>query len=239
MREQLVDWTDSWGVKVEEADVSRLVEFAFLLSGWEEANILGTKNLRKILEMHIADSLSCLLCESVSEADALVDVGSGAGLPGLALGISRGRMSVTLVEATGKKTAFTRRAVDALAVRRVRVVNQRIEDVGRDAGYRAGFDVATARAVASLPVLAEYCLPLVKVGGVVVAMKGKPSREELEWGSRAAEALGGSLEEVVEVPTLPGTERRSRCLVVLRKHGSTPKKYPRRVGVARQSPLGG
>ncbi|MGI8866064.1 MAG: 16S rRNA (guanine(527)-N(7))-methyltransferase RsmG, partial [Rubrobacteraceae bacterium] len=134
---------------------------------------------------------------------------------------------------------FMRGAAESLGISEANILSARAEEVGWHPDFRERFDVATARALASMPVLVEYCLPLVKVGGLVVAMKGKPSREELDLGSRAAEMLGGRLENVIEVPPLPDTEARDRCLVVIRKEAETSKKYPRRVGLPRQQPLGG
>ena len=239
LRERLSEWLDHWGIAISAGSIDRLIQFTFLLSEYDVANVVGTRDPEALLELHIADSLSCLLHPVFSEADDIVDAGSGAGLPGLALGLSLIHAEVTLIESTGKKTDFMRGAAESLGTSDATILTARAEEVGRDSDLRESFDVATARALASLPVLAEYCLPLVRVGGCVVAMKGKPSREELDLGYRAAEMLGGRLETVIEVPTLPSTEARDRCLVVLRKEVETPKKYPRRVGLPRQQPLGG
>lgn len=238
MRRRLTNWLDVWSVEADEAVVGRLVEFAFMLSAYTEANVVGTRDLDQILERHIADSLSCLLHQPSHNARMLVDVGSGAGLPGLPLRMCLPRTSVTLIESTGKKTAFAEQIVDRFELADTHILNERAEGLGRNPEYREKFDLATARALASLPVVAEYCLPLVTVGGYVVAMKGRPTREELDQGARAAEVLGGKLEQVVDVPTLPETEVRSRCLVVLKKEAETPRRYPRRVGLPRQHPLG-
>lgn len=239
LQKRLSLWLDHWNIYVSEASVERLIQYIFMLSAYEAANVVGTRDPGALLELHIADSLSCLLHPGLSEAYEIVDVGSGAGLPGLALGISLPGAKVTLVESTGKKTAFMRGAAESLGISEANILSARAEEVGWDPDFRERFDVATARALASMPVLVEYCLPLVKVGGLVVAMKGKPSREELDLGSRAAEMLGGRLENVIEVPPLPDTEARDRCLVVIRKEAETSKKYPRRVGLPRQQPLGG
>lgn len=238
LRERLFDWLEFWGLADYGYSVERLVALTFLLSDYEKANVIGTRDPERILELHVMDSLSCLLHPPMNNARRMVDVGSGAGLPGLPLKLCLREAELNMIESTGKKAAFLRSAVDALSVRGAKVTNARVEDLGRDSAHRGAYDVATARAVAALPVLAEYCLPLVRAGGCVIAMKGRPSREELAQGQSAAWVLGGALESVVDVPQLPGTEARSRCLVVFQKMRETPRRYPRRTGIPAKSPLG-
>ncbi|MEJ7818975.1 MAG: 16S rRNA (guanine(527)-N(7))-methyltransferase RsmG [Rubrobacteraceae bacterium] len=235
---RLSRWLDFWGVTADDEHVQPLVEFAFMLSDYKDANIIGTRDVGKVLDLHIADSLSCLLHDPLHDAGKLVDVGSGGGLPGLPLQLCLPDARVHLVEATGKKAAFLEKAVARFSLANTCVINGRAEDFGQDTRYRATYDVATVRAVASLPVLVEYCLPLVKIGGRVMAMKGRPSPGELDQGGKAARILGGALETVIPVPTLPEAEPRNRCLVVFKKERRTPSIYPRRVGAPRKDPLG-
>ena len=238
MRARLSGWMVAWGLDVEDDSLEWLVEFAFALSEYRDANVIGTRNVDQVLERHIADSLSPLLHESTEEARTLVDVGSGAGLPGIPLRICLPKTAVTLIESTGKKTTFTHQVLQQLNIGGLNVLNRRVEEVGRIPEYRGAFDTATVRAVAALAVVAEYCLPLVRVGGNVIVMKGQPSTAEIDQGARAADILGAELEQVIDVPPLPSVEPRNRCLVVLRKTSETPSRYPRRVGLPRQSPLG-
>ena len=238
MRARLSGWMVAWGLDVKDASLKHLVEFAFALSEYRDANVIGTRDVDQVLERHIADSLSPLLHKPTEEAQTLVDVGSGAGLPGIPLRICLPKTAVTLIESTGKKTAFTHQVLKQLNIGGLNVLNMRVEEVGRIPEYRGAFDTATVRAVASLAVVAEYCLPLVRVGGTVIVMKGQPSEKEMDQGARAADVLGAELETVIHVPTLPRMEPRTRCLVVLRKTSETPKRYPRRIGLPRQNPLG-
>ncbi|MDQ3428605.1 MAG: 16S rRNA (guanine(527)-N(7))-methyltransferase RsmG [Actinomycetota bacterium] len=187
---------------------------------------------------HVLDSLGCLLFQPVEEAMHFADVGSGGGLPGLPLAIALPDASFTLFEATGKKAAFLRSAVETLDLAGVEIVNARVEQAAHDARLRASHEICTVRAVAKLSVLAEYCLPLLKVGGQMVAMKGAVSEEEYGEGERAASLLGGRVLQVVEVPLLPEMEQKTRRLVVLEKTTETPEIYPRRVGLPAKSPLG-
>ena len=178
----------------------------------------------------IADSL--VLLEHLGEADRVVDVGSGGGLPGLPLKIARPALTVTLVEADQAKAAFLVRACAALGLHDVEVLARRAEDVGRDPLYRESFDVAVARALAPMPVLAELCLPLVRVGGRLLAQKTET--EDLDAANRAIDALGGAMNRVVAAPS---EARRSGTVVIVDKIRPTPPAYPRRPGVPARRPL--
>ena len=227
----------AWGLRLDDDRIARLEAFARLLAGYEEANVIGTREVGKILLDHVLDSLSCHLFQPLAEAGRLADVGSGGGLPGVPIKICAPHMGVTLIESTGKKVRFLRRVIDELSLPDTEVLNARVEEVSR-VEYRGVYDVATARAVARLSVLAEYCVPLLKVGGRVVAMKGRLPDEELSEGERAAEKLGARVSEVIRVPHLPEVGEKERRLVVIQKARETPEKYPRNVGVPAKKPLG-
>lgn len=178
----------------------------------------------------VEDSL--VLLDHLPDAGRLVDVGSGGGLPGLALKIARPQLEVTLVESDQAKAAFLVQAAARLGLREVEVVDRPAEEVGRDRRYREAFDVAVARALAPMPVLVELCLPLVRVGGRLLAQKTEavdPRRAE-----RAIALLGGELDSVVAAPS---RSRATGTVVVVRKVGPTPDAYPRRPGVPRRKPL--
>jgi 16S rRNA (guanine527-N7)-methyltransferase len=164
----------------------------------------------------------------------VVDVGSGGGLPGLALKIARPDLELTLVEASGRKAAFLQHAAASLGLGGVRVVARRAEDAGRDAALRESFDAAVARAVAAMPVLVELCLPLVKVGGCLLAMKAA-AEEEVASALPAIAELGGELDGIHETPT---ALRDRGQVVVIRKIAATPARFPRRSGVPARRPLG-
>jgi len=180
--------------------------------------------------VHIADSLAGLEVPAVGEAARMVDLGSGAGLPGLVLAIARPAAEVVLVESVGKKCAWLERTVSALGLENVRVVCARAEALAE-----APFDVVTARALASLPVLCEYAAPLLRDGGSLVAWKGAVDAREDADGLYAASVLGLEREEVRAVEPYPGSQRRT--LHVFRKVSPTPAGYPRRPGMAAKRPL--
>lgn len=228
----------AWGLRLDTGGLKRLGAFARLLSDYEEANVIGTREVGEVLLEHVLDSLSCFLFEPLGEAERLADIGSGGGLPGLPIKLSAPRVGVTLIEATAKKARFLRRAVEALAVDGVEVVNGRAEEVGRARDHRGVYDVTTARAVARLAVVAEYCVPLLRVGGHAVLMKGRLEGGEVSEGERAVESLGAEVSEVIRVPRLPEIGEKHRSLVVVRKVKETSDRYPRSVGTPARKPLG-
>ncbi len=205
---------------------------------YEEANVIGTRELRGIILDHVLDSLSCFLFEPLWVARRLADVGSGGGLPGVPIKVVNPKLETTLVESTTKKARFLHRATENLSLEGVEVMNARVEEVARSDEHRGDYDVATARAVARLSVVAEYCVPLLRVGGYMISMKGRLGDEEVAEGERAAEHLGAKVSQLIRVPRLPEIEKKERCLVILEKVGETPGKYPRNVGVPSKEPLG-
>ena len=215
-----------------------MLEYARLLGSYEQSNVIGTREPRRILVDHILDSLSCFLFEALGEARRLADVGSGGGLPGVPIKIARPALQTALLESTGKKTRFLRHAIERLRLDGVEVVEGRVEEVAHARGHRGTYDVVTARAVARLSVVAEYCVPLLKVGGHVISMKAKLGTEEFSEGERAAQRLGARVSEVLRVPLLPEVGTKERRLVILEKVRVTPGKYPRKVGVPAKKPLG-
>jgi 16S rRNA (guanine527-N7)-methyltransferase len=178
------------------------------------------------------DLLTGTAPERTERAVRLVDVGAGAGFPGLALKIVRPTLDMTLIDATAKKVAFVNEVITALELDGVRAVQGRAEELGHDNRYRSRFDVATARAVASLPVLLEYVVPFLTVGGTALLPKGLEITEELRLGQRAAAILGA---EIVSADVLSLSSTR---LVVARKISPTATAYPRRVGIPNRDPLG-
>ncbi|MBA2712387.1 MAG: 16S rRNA (guanine(527)-N(7))-methyltransferase RsmG [Rubrobacteraceae bacterium] len=214
------------------------MEFAQLLASYDRANVIGTRDLDGILLSHVLDSLSCFVYEPLFRAGRLADVGSGGGLPGIPIAIVGQDLETTLIESTGKKAAFMRYAVESLGLEGVRVANERVEYLGRTGEHRGAYDIVTCRAVARLSVVAEYCVPLLEVGGRVIAMKGRLGPEELSEGSSAEGVLGATVAEVKHVPMLPEVGQKERNLVIIQKTGETPARYPRRAGVVARKPLG-
>jgi len=209
----------------------RFTIYAPLVSALEDASApTSVHDRREVENVHIADSLVGLDVPAVGEAARIVDLGSGAGLPGLVLAIARPEAEIVLVESVGKKCAWLERTVTALALENVRVVCARAEEVEEEP-----FDVVTARALASLSVLCEYAAPLLREGGSLVAWKGAVDAREDADGLHAANVLGLEREEARAVEPYPGSQRRT--LHVFRKVSPTPAGYPRRPGMAAKRPL--
>ncbi len=237
----------SLGLRLTARDLNRFRQFGAMLV-CENANL----NLTAITDpidvqlRHFADSLSVvpavddyvrLIGGDVAMLSTVrvLDVGSGAGFPGLPLAIVRPRVTVTLLEATGKKVAFLRRVADDLGLDNVTALNFRAEEAAHHPTLRGQMDIVLARAVARLPVLLEYCLPFVRRNGFVLALKAGDLTDELAEGTRAVNELGGSISTVTSVP-IPGLE--GHVLIRIEKTGETPSNYPRRPGIPTKRPLG-
>jgi 16S rRNA (guanine527-N7)-methyltransferase len=202
---------------------SRLAELGRMIEGWPGLVSAPAAEL-------IDDSL--VLLDFLGDATRLVDVGSGGGLPGLALKLARPDLRVTLIDSDQGKAAFLVQAAARLGLSDVEVVGRPAEEVGQDPRYRESFDLAVARALAPMPVLAELCLPLVRVGGRLLAQK--TGKEDVSRATHAFEVLGGSLDTVAAAHS---QARAEGTVVVVRKVAATPAGYPRRPGVPRRRPL--
>ncbi len=232
-REVLVVAAAALGVVLSDAQVDQFLRYLTLLVRWNAR--LGLTSLRapnEIIRVHFVDALCVLTVPIPSEAH-LIDVGSGAGLPGIPLQIVRPDLSVTLLEASTRKVAFLERvALDLGLVLRIELI--RAEVAGQQRRLREAFDIATTRAVARLAVACELTLPFVRIGGRGVFLKGPRVSAELAGGARAAGILGGGVPDVIEV-TL--TDRRKRVVVSVPKISPTPAAFPRRPGVPKRNPL--
>jgi 16S rRNA (guanine527-N7)-methyltransferase len=202
----------------------------------QRTNLTAIVEREAVVVRHFADSLSCLLALRLPLAGVrVIDVGTGAGFPGLPLKVVCPGMDLTLVEATGKKVDFLHHVVKTLGIEGVTLINERAETLGRMAEHREAYDWALARAVAGMPTLAEYLLPLCRVGGSCLAQKGEAAHQEVAEAHHAIEVLGGRLRQVtkVELPTVAET----RYLVTIDKVAATPPRYPRRPGIPTKRPL--
>jgi 16S rRNA (guanine527-N7)-methyltransferase len=199
-------------------------------------NVTGVSGPEEIERVHFLDSLSLLKVPGVSEAASLADVGSGAGLPALVLAVALPGAEITAIESQRKKCSFIERTAEALELVNVVVRCARVEDYGRNEG-RGRHEVAVSRAIAALPVVAEYSLPLLRPGGVMVAMKGSISDQECTQAQMALGILGGGSLDAVRLEPFVGA--RDRWAYVARKVGVTPDGFPRRPGIPVKRPLGG
>jgi 16S rRNA (guanine527-N7)-methyltransferase len=224
------------GLELTPAQVSAFQLYADELRDWNERfNLTAITQPQEIQVKHFLDSLTVLRVLKPMAGLRVIDVGTGAGFPGLPLKIVCPAIQLTLVEATRKKLKFCEHVVQRLKLSEVTPVNARAEELGQRPEYRERYDWAIARAVAEMPALAEYLLPLVKRGGRVLAQKGQDAPAETYGAAQAIQKLGGELEQIVSV-ALPGIAE-ERHLVVLKKVTATPPQYPRRPGVPGKTPL--
>lgn len=237
--ESLVAGTRELGFKLSDSHLAAFEVCYRELVDWNRRfNLTAITDWDGVLVRHFLDSLSCLKALPRAELAGgarVVDVGTGAGFPGLALKIVCPGMRLTLLEATRKKVTFLEHMVRVLELKDVKVVHGRAETLGHDALYREQYDWALARAVAEMPTLAEYLLPLVRVGGAALAQKGEGAAAEVHEAAAAIMTLGGRVRQLMPVELRGLAE--TRYLVVTDKVAATPEKYPRRPGMPRKSPI--
>jgi 16S rRNA (guanine527-N7)-methyltransferase len=225
-----------FGIHLSKSQLAAFERYEEELLKWNErVNLTAIRDAEQVRVKHFLDSLSvsCVLKETPVEK--VIDIGTGAGFPGIPLKIIYPSIYMTLVESVGKKADFCRHITQLLGLEGVEIVQERAETLGQAPKYREKYDWAMARAVANMPVLAEYLLPLVHIGGAALAMKGESGPAEAHAAEHALRVLGGHLRKLVPV-TLPGVVE-ERYLVVIDKVAATPQGYPRRVGLPAKKPI--
>lgn len=236
MKELALHAQNLFGIRLIASQQAALERYEKELLSWNQrVNLTAIREPEKIRIKHFLDSFSCLCAMRESPMDRVIDIGTGAGFPGLPLKILLPNMQLTLVESVGKKIEFCRHIVHVLALDGVDIIQDRAENLGQMIQYRQQFDWSIARAVASLPTLMEYLLPLTRVGGAILAMKGENGPVEVHAAEHATNVLGGHLRKLIPI-TLPGVVE-ERYLIVVDKVAATPQSYPRRVGVPAKNPL--
>lgn len=227
---------DLLGLRLTSGQIASFARYEQELIKWnQQINLTAIDHPKKIRVKHFLDSLTCLKAMRDTPMERVIDVGTGAGFPGIPLKIIYPSMQLTLVESVGKKTAFCQHIVDVLNLEKVDILNERAEVIGNLPEHREKYDWALARAVASMPILMEYLLPLVQIGGRALAMKGESGPAEAHSADQGIYLLGGHLRQLIPLH-LPGVEE-DRYLVVIDKVAATPDKYPRRVGIPSKRPL--
>jgi 16S rRNA (guanine527-N7)-methyltransferase len=225
-----------FNLRLSAAQLTALSTYERELLDWNtKFNLTALRDPASIRTKHFLDSLSCTLAWGDRPPHRLVDVGTGAGFPGLPLKILYPGMRVMLIESVGKKAMFCEHIIRLLGLEQVQVIKGRAEDLGCMPEHRERYDCAVARAVAEMRVLSEYLLPLVRVGGTALALKGDSGPAEAQSAEKAFALLGGRLQKLIPV-NLPGVAD-ERYLVLIRKSAATPPKYPRKAGLAVKHPL--
>jgi 16S rRNA (guanine527-N7)-methyltransferase len=235
-RDALLQGAQALGLPLTEAEVRAYGRhYALLLEHNERAGLTTITDPAEAAVKHYLDSLTCLLARDIGPREEVADVGSGAGFPGLILAIARPQARYALLESSTKRAAFLRLAIADLGLGSVEVVPLRAEEAGRRPAHRERYHLVLARAVARLPVLLEYTLPLVRAEGYALLMKGPEAEEEAQASARALDLLGGRLVDITPLALPLDMGRRS--LVLVRKISPTPPRYPRRPGLPARRPL--
>ena len=221
-------------IKFTEEQLDKFYKYMNLLIEWnEKINLTAIVEPKKVILKHFIDSLT--INKYLKDNSTLADVGTGAGFPGIPLKILRPDIKITLVDSLNKRINFLNEVIEKLNLKNIVTVHSRIEDFGKNKNYREMFDYVTARAVANLTVLSEYLIPIAKIGGKCLCMKGSNVEEEIISSKKAIDLLGGKI-EIVDEFILPDSDI-SRNIIVLSKIKNTPARFPRKAGIPSKEPL--
>lgn len=226
----------AYGIILSETQKSQFIRYYELLIEWnEKMNLTGITDYEEVLLKHFVDSLSIIKGLDMSKVSTCIDVGTGAGFPGIPLKIAFPHIEMTLLDSLNKRLNFLNVVIEEIGLEGIKTVHGRAEDGARKPEFREQFDLSVSRAVSRLASLSEYCMPFVKEGGYFVSYKSGKVFEELTEAKKAIFELGGKLENEVDF-TLLGTDM-ERSLVVIEKVRKTPKKYPRKAGMPTKEPI--
>ncbi|WP_405127456.1 16S rRNA (guanine(527)-N(7))-methyltransferase RsmG [Salicibibacter halophilus] len=230
-------WLKEIDLFLDDGQKEQFQRYYDTLITWnKKMNLTGITGEKEVYEKHFYDSLLATCCYPFKDVHSLIDIGGGAGFPGVPLKICFPHIQLTVIDATKKRIQFLEHLADQLSLENINLLHMRAEDAARDERYRDSHDVSIARAVAKMPVLAELCLPFVRKNGVWIALKGKAGDEETEMAMPAIRALNGGEadEHYFELPT----EASDRHIYVFGKQGNTPRSYPRKPATIKKKPLG-
>ena len=231
--EELKRCAQKLDIDLEDHQLNKFNEYIKLLVEWnEKINLTAITEPNDIVLKHFVDSLTIL--KYIKENDKLIDIGTGAGFPGIPLKIVKPEMNIYLVDSLNKRINFLNILIQRLSLNSINTIHSRIEDLGKDKKYREKFDVVTSRAVANFNILLEYMLPFLKIGGLCICMKGS-NIEELEKSSKALEIMGGSIEKIEKL-RLPKSDIK-RNIIIVKKIKNTPAQYPRKAGIPSKNPI--
>lgn len=223
-------------IQLSEKQVNQFIQYYELLVEWNKVmNLTGITEWEEVVQKHFVDSLTLIHAIDLTESYKVLDLGTGAGFPGIPLKIAFPHLEIVLLDSLNKRIKFLNEVIAQLGLTGITAYHGRAEEFAKKAEYREQFDLVVSRAVANLSTLSEYCIPYVKIGGYFVSYKSGDVQEELEKSEKAIDILGGCLEDVEEF-TLPQSDI-SRTLVVIEKEQSTKKKYPRMGGKPSKEPL--
>ena len=224
------------GIILTDTQKEQFDKFYELLVEWNKVmNLTGITDYEEVNEKHFVDSVSLVKAINIEKVDTVIDIGTGAGFPGIPLKIAFPHLKVVLLDSLNKRINFLNAVINELGLKDIKTIHGRAEDYAKQAEYREQFDICVSRAVANLSTLSEYCIPYVKVDGMFIPYKSGEIDEEVQQAKKAIHILGGELEEVIKFQ-LPDTEI-NRSFVKISKVQNTQKKYPRKAGLPAKEPL--
>jgi len=224
------------GITLTDTQKKQFIRFYELLVEWNKVmNLTGITEYEEVVEKHFIDSLSLVNAIDIYECKNVIDIGTGAGFPGIPLKIAFPHLKITLLDSLNKRIKFLNTVIDELGLEDIHTIHGRAEDFAKQEDYREQYDLCVSRAVANLSTLSEYCLPYVKVDGMFIPYKSGDIEEELYNSKKAVQILGGKIENTIKFE-LPGTDI-GRSFVKIKKIKNTGKKYPRKAGLPSKEPL--
>lgn len=224
------------GIELTEKQIEQFIKYFEILVEWNKVmNLTGITEYEEVVEKHFVDSLSLVNVLDLHACEKVIDIGTGAGFPGIPLKIAFPHLKITLLDSLNKRIKFLNTVIDTLGLENIETIHGRAEDFAKQVTYREQYDLCVSRAVANLSTLSEYCLPYIKVGGMFVPYKSGEIDEEVENASKAISILGGKNVDIVKFQ-LPGTDI-GRSFVKIEKIKNTAKKYPRKAGLPSKEPL--
>lgn len=232
--EEMLEKSKILGVRFSVEQIEQFYRYMNLLIEWnEKMNLTAITEPKEIILKHFIDSITIL--KYIDDNSKLVDVGTGAGFPGVPLSIMNPTLKITLVDSLNKRLIFLQEVVKELNLKNIEIVHARAEEFGQNKNCREKFDIATSRAVANLATLSEYLVPLVKIDGKIISMKASNAKEEINDAKKAIEVLGGKIEKIEEFD-LPESDI-GRTIIIIDKNKCTPAKYPRKAGTPAKEPI--
>lgn len=232
----LVKGCEELGISLDETQRQQFIDFyEYLIEKNKVMNLTGITEFQEVLVKHFLDSLSCVKAWDIKNAETLIDVGTGAGFPGIPLKIAFPHLQMCLLDSLKKRVGFLEETFSVLKLKGIRAVHGRAEEFAKKKEYREKYDLCVSRAVSNLSTLTEYCLPFVKCGGCFISYKSGKVQEEIEAGKNAVRLLGGEIKDTVFF-TLPQSDI-ERSLILIEKRKPTPGRYPRKAGTPLKEPL--
>lgn len=234
--ERLQSKAEQLGIRLSEQQLEQFqCYYERLIEKNKVMNLTAITEYDEVVDKHFVDSILLGSVKELSGKKRVIDVGTGAGFPGIPLKIVYPELEITLLDSLNKRVKFLNEVIEELGLTGIQAVHSRAEDLAQDAAHRQQYDICVSRAVANLATLSEYCIPFVKQGGYFISYKSTQIEEELKQAKKAVQVLGGTLEQV-ETVQIPGTTI-ERQFVMIRKTGTTPKKFPRKAGTASKTPI--